>query len=145
MFRRRCSCNPLKSAVVLPPLNHARRPSERVYLFEKGFWRLAVLMWAAGLFSPVLETKSVKDWFPVVDGRSRMFATEKLPKERVVWGPVSLSEELLKTKFDPVVKVMFPPIDPPPPRAAALEMVTGVEPRAPVTRRVPESTVVAPV
>ena len=89
--------------------------------------------------------KSARVWFPLADGRPRTFETEKLPKERVVSGPVRLSEELLKTKFAPETKVMFPPIDPPPPRAAALEMVTGVEPRAPVTRSVPESTVVAPV
>ena len=106
---------------------------------------MAVLMWAAGLFSPVLETKSVKDWFPVVDGRSRMFATEKMPKLRRVSGPVRDNPEGLKTKFDPAAKVMFPPIDPPPPRAAPLAMVTGVETRAPVTRSVPELTVVAPV
>ena len=49
-----------------------------------------------------------------------------------------------KTRLEPAARVRLPPRVPVPPRAAPLPIVTGVAPRAPVTRSVPAVTLVDP-
>ena len=94
-MRRRVERSPVPAEV---PSNQAVRFPEIVALFAAPkLPRFAVLMKASRLIKPVLEAMSVKDWFPVVEGRSRRLAMVKFPKERTVSGPVRLSVELLKT------------------------------------------------